>query len=162
MGLFDTLTSIAGTVLSQQTKKQEPEPAKETNWLDTLSKVAATASGNNNTAAKSNGGGLLDSLQNLQTTATTIAAVKNVMDGKIDLKTIGTLLMAYFTSQGNSKKEAQEQGNSIASSIANAINLDTVKSVTDLVGKLNSSDKPGTTDMATILTSAVTSLISKK
>lgn len=160
MGLFDALTKVAGSVLSQQTQKQQPEP--ETNWLDTLSKVAAAASGNNNNNASNTGGGLLESLQSLSNTATTIAAVKNIMDGKIDLKTIGTLLTTYFASQGNSKQESTSQGNSIAKSIADAVNLKSIGSITDLVGQLNKSEKPGTTDMATILTSAVTSLITKK
>lgn len=160
MGLFDALTKVAGSVLSQKMQKQQPEP--ETNWLETLSTIATAAAGNNNNTASNNGGGLLDSLQNLTTTATTIAAVKNILDGKIDLKTIGTLLTTYFTSQGNSQKEAKSQGSSIAESIASAVNLKSITNITDLVGQLNKSEKPGTTDMATILTSAVTSLLTKK
>lgn len=157
MGLFDALKTVAGSMLGQQ----KQEPVKEPSILDTLASLATAASGNNN-AQQSSGGGLLESLQNIQNTANTISAVKNILDGKIDLKSISTLLMTYLSSQGTAKKEAQTQSKSIADSIASAVNLNTVTSITDLVGKLNSSEKAGTTDMATILTSAVTQLIAKK
>lgn len=156
MGLFDALKTVAGSMLGQQKK----EPVKEPSILDTLASLASAASGNN--AQQSSGGGILESLQNIQNTANTISAVKNILDGKIDLKSISTLLMTYLSSQGTAKNEAQTQSKSIADSIASAVNLSSVSSITDLVGKLNASDKAGTTDMATILTSAVTSLIAKK
>lgn len=156
MGLFDALKTVAGSMMGQQKK----EPVKEPSILDTLASLASAASGNN--AQQSSGGGLLESIQNIQNTANTISAVKNILDGKIDLKSISTLLMTYFSSQGTAKKDAQTQSKSIADSIASAVNLSSVSSITDLVGKLNASDKAGTTDMATILTSAVTQLIAKK
>lgn len=155
MGLFDALKTVAGSMLGQQKK----ETVQETSILDTLASLATAASGTS--SQQSSGGGLLESLQNIQNTANTVSAVKNILDGKIDLKSITTLLNTYLASQGTAKKEAQSQSKSIADSIASAVNLKSVSSITDLVGKLNASDKAGTTDMATVLTSAVTSLISK-
>ncbi len=101
--------------------------------------------------------GLFDLLKTAVSNKDNIAAAVKLLNGKVDAKSIATIFATYLLKSklASSSKGANTEASSFASQIASAINLSQCSCIGDVISKLTSSEKAGTTDMANKLTQAV-------
>lgn len=101
--------------------------------------------------------GLFDMLKGALNNADNISSVLKMLNGKIDVKSLATIFATYLMKSklATSKSEADKEGSSFASKIGEAINLSQCSGIADVISKLQSSDKQGTTDLANQLAKAV-------
>lgn len=101
--------------------------------------------------------GLFDVLKTIAGNRDNISAAMKLLNGKVDAKSIATIFATYLLKSklASSSKAANTEADSFASQIASAINLSQCSGIGDVISKLTSSDKAGTTDMANKLAQAV-------
>lgn len=102
--------------------------------------------------------GFFDIFKKIVGNANSISAVAKLLNGKVDVKSLGTILSTFLMQNGASslsKSQANAEGASLASQIASAVNLSSCSGVNDIISKLQQSDKPKTDDLASKLAQAV-------